>query len=172
MPKKEFRIIASTGESFYEFFYVKQMPAGDFYYGSVGTEPTRTSIHASGVVNVHMAKQTIRYSPKQKLQELKGLRQLCSMSIGKLVFENPHFSKPPRKGKVDGLIYFDIRKFKSDVGLMIFLLEPEGYSSLNSLSKFMKNPHFTIITETIPWLVIAVHEGHPSLRKQNRNTES
>jgi len=164
-------VIVGTGDNFYEFFYVKQMPAGDFYYGGMGTEPTRTSIHASGVVNVHMAKQIVRYPAKQKLHELKGLRQLCAMSIGKLVFQNPQFSKPPRKAKVNGLIYFDIRKFKSDVGLMIFLLEPENYSSLSSLNKFMDNPHFTIITETNPWLVVAVHEGHPGLKQRNRITE-
>src|SRR5215217_2087127 len=99
MSKKEYRIIASTGESFYEFFYIIQMPAGDFYYGGMGTEPSRTSVHASGIVNVHMAKQKIIYPAKQKLKELKGLQQLCSMSIGKLVFENPHFSQTPRKAK-------------------------------------------------------------------------
>jgi len=171
MSQKEFRIIASTGENFYEFFYIKQIPAGDFYYGSVGSEPTRTSIHASGVVNVHMAEQTIRYPAKQKLAELKGLKQLCAMSIGKLVFKNPHFSKPPRQAKVNGLIYFDIRKFKSAIGLMIFLLEPESYSSLSNLNKFMDNPHFTIITETNPWLVVAVHEGHSNLKKPKRITK-
>ena len=159
MPKKEFRIIASTGENFYEFFSIKQMPAGDFYYGGMGTESSRTSIHVSGVVNVHMTKDhKITYPPKEKLLELKGLRQLCAMSIGKLVFESPHFSKTPRKAKVDGLIYFDIRKFKSDIGIMIFLMEPNNYSSLNNLNKFIHDPHFSIITDTTPWLVVAVHE--------------
>ncbi len=161
MPKKEFRIIASTGENFYEFFYIIQMPAGDFYYGGVGVNRSRTSIHASGTVNMHYSNgEKIILPPNEKLKSLKGLRQLCGMTIGNAVFQNSSFSKPPRKGKVDGLIYFDIRKFKSSVGLMLFLLEPYQYSCLEVLHKIIKNPHFNIITETNPWLVVAVYDSH------------
>lgn len=121
MPKKEFRIVASTGEYYNQFYYIIQMPGSDFYHGAMGADPTRTSIHASGAVNWHYSKgKKITSPPKQKLVDLTGLRQLCSMSIGKLVFENPALSKPPTKAKANGLIYFDIRKFKSDIGLMIF----------------------------------------------------
>ncbi len=159
MPKKEFRIIASNGTSFYEFFYLIQMPAGDFYYGTMGSEPSRTSVHVSGTVNLHWGKEKIIYPPTRKLNELKGLWQMCGMSIGRLVFDNPHFSKSPKKGKVTGLIYFDVRKFKSDVGVMIFLLEPNNYGALSSLNNFLQNPQINIVTETTPWLVIAIHEN-------------
>ena len=93
MPKKEFRIVASTGDNFYQFYYIIQMPAGDFYHGMVGSDPSRTSNHTSGQINWHYSKgKQISFPAKQKLTELTGIRQLCSMSIGKLVFQNPHFS--------------------------------------------------------------------------------
>ena len=165
MPKKEYRIVASTGDNFYQFYYVIQMPAGDFYHGMVGTNPSRTSIHVSGQVNWHYSKGKKISSPaKQKLHELSGLRQLCAMTIGKLVFSNPHFSIAPSKRKANGLVYFDIRKFKGDVGLMIFLLEPNKYDKLAGLQNF-HNSQIHVITETNPWLIIMVYESGPRLNQ-------
>ena len=166
MPKKEFRIVASTGDNFYQFYYIIQMPAGDFYHGMVGSDPSRTSIHTSGQINWHYSKgKQISFPAKQKLTELRGIRQLCSMSIGKLVFQNPHFSIAPSKTKVNGLVYFDIRKFKADIGLMIFLLEPGKYDKLTGLDRF-RSAQIHIITETNPWLVILVHECGSRLEKR------
>ncbi len=66
---------------------------------------------------------------------------------------------------MDGLVYFDVRKFKSDIGLMIFLLEPNNFSSLNNLTKIITEPQLTIITETKPWLAVVLLETMEYIKK-------
>jgi hypothetical protein len=160
MPDKKYRIIATDGNKQYEFFYITHAPSGDFYYGQTGSDPSRTSVHSSGVTNIHHNQgQTTRFPATQRLTDIKGLKQLCSMSIGKLVFPNTHVSKTPEFKKTDGLIYFDIRKFKNQVGIMIFLLEKGNFASLEPIKKIVSNAQIHILTETDPWLVVVLHDS-------------
>ena len=137
MPKKEFRIVASTGDNFYQFYYIIQMPAGDFYHGMVGSDPSRTSIHTSGQINWHYSKgKQISFPAKQKLTELRGIRQLCSMSIGKLVFQNPHFSIAPSKTKVkEPIPVFSCHRILHEPGQSRIHLNPK-------IEEIQTNPRF------------------------------
>jgi hypothetical protein len=156
MTRKEFRVLATNGDWVREILYFIQGPKGDIYYGEPGSKNYRASLHSSGVAHTKSGEHVIRQGQGTKLSELKGLRQLFGMSMGKLTFA--HLGKPFSGKKVDGLVLIDIRKFKSDaIGVMAFLLEPVNADKLNMLLKILHEPQFTVFTETEPWLVIAVH---------------
>lgn len=155
MNRKKIKILATNGNWTREILYFVQGPKGDIYYGDPGQTDSRTSIHSSGLAHKRMGTHLIQFGCGTRLSKLKGLRQLFAMSIGKLVFE--HLGKPFSGKKADGLVLIDIRKFKSDIGIMVFLLEPINADKLNVLLKIMSEPQITIFAETEPWLVFAVH---------------
>lgn len=157
MKRKEFRIIATNGSWTKEFLFFVQGAKGDIYYGEPDHLGLRTSVHASGVAHQRTSGFLIPLGRGQRLSQFKGMRQLFSLNIGKLVFVNPHFGKQFNGKKVDGVVLIDVRKFRSDIGIMAFLLEPVHADELNKLMKILHEPQFTIFTETTPWLVIAVH---------------
>ena len=171
MKRKEFRIIATDGGWTKEFLFFVQGPKGDIYYGEPTHLGLRTSIHASGVAHQRTSGLLIPLGRGEKLSQFKGMRQLFSMSIGRLVFVSPHFGKPFNRKKVDGVVLIDVRKFKSDIGIMAFLLEPVHADELNKLMKILHEPQFTIFTETVPWLVVAVHTPKIVV-DQNTNTST
>ena len=142
-------------------FFV-QGPKDDIYYGDSSPDGSKTSIHSSGVAHMKTGKHFIPLGKGKPLSEFKGLRQLFVMSIGNLVFSSPYFGKKYKGKKVDGFVLFDIRKFKSDIGLRAFLLEPAHADELNKLLKILDEPQFSVFTETKPWLVIAIHNNAPS----------
>lgn len=155
--EKKVKVLATNGEWFKEFLYFVQNPKGDFYYGMIGPEVHKTSIHASGIAHIRTGQHRIPLGRGTKLSEFKGMRQLFATSIGRLVFPSPHFGKE-YSGKVNSaIVTIDIRKFKTDVGIMAFLLESEQASELNKLLRIIEAPQFSVITETNPWLVLAVH---------------
>jgi hypothetical protein len=155
--EKKVKVLATNGKWLKEFLYFVQNPKGDFYYGTIGPEASKTSVHASGITHTRMGQDRISLGRGTKLGEFKGLRQLFSMSIGTLVFPSPFFGKEYSGKACNALVTIDIRKFKTDIGIMAFLLEPEHAGELNGLLFMIKEPQFHVITETNPWLVLSVH---------------
>ena len=155
--EQKIKVFATNGEWFKEFLYFVQNPKGDFYYGNIGPEISKTSIRASGVAHMRTGQHRIPLGRGTKLAESKGMRQLFAMSIGSLVFPNPAFGKPYSGRVSNALITIDIRRFKTDIGIMAFLLEPEQGNELNKLLGIIHEPQFNIITQTNPWLVLTVH---------------
>ncbi|MFM9985553.1 MAG: hypothetical protein ACKVOK_10005 [Flavobacteriales bacterium] len=157
MGKKEFRIVASNGEKYCEFYYITQMPAGDFIYGGIGNHEIRWTYHVSGKQHMHRAGK--RHDNTQpSLKEIKGLIQIQDMGMGKLVFSRPGFGKEPRTKKVHGRIFFDIRKFIDAISVSIFLMEPYAFAKLKNATKGMHEPQIHIITESTPWIVVIVYD--------------
>ncbi|HEX8773718.1 MAG TPA: hypothetical protein VF735_08905 [Pyrinomonadaceae bacterium] len=159
--EKKIRVLATNGEWVKEFLYFVQNPKGDIYYGLSGPEGTKTSIHASGVTHMRTGQHRIPLGRGTKLSEFKGIRQLFATSIGRLVFPNPYFGKEYSGKASNALVTIDIRKFKTEIGLMAFLLEPEHAGELNMLLRIIEQPQFTVITEMNPWLVLAVYPSGP-----------
>jgi hypothetical protein len=155
--EKKFKVLVTNGEWLKEFLYFVQNAKGDFYLGQIGIEPNKTSVHASGVTHMRTGSHRIPLGHGTKLSDLKGLRQLFSVSIGRLVFGSPYFGKEYSGKPTNGLITVDIRRFKTDIGIMAFLLEPDQAGNLNALLRIIHEPQFYVVTETQPWLVIAIH---------------
>ena len=155
--EKKYKVLVTNGEWLKEFLYFVQNPKGDFYVGQVGSNPTKTSVHVSGVSHMRTGEHRIPLGRGTKLADLKGFRQLFSMSVGRLVFGSPYFGKLHSGKPSNGLITVDIRRFTTDIGVMAFLLEPAQAGNLNMLLGIMHKPQFYVVTETTPWLVVAIH---------------
>lgn len=160
----EYRIIATDGENQYQIYSIKKHKDGDLYLGNGGDKPTRISVHQSGVVNTHFEfndgrTHTDRKNLGSKIDEIKGLVQICFMSIGRDVVKNPLFSTVPKKKKREGFVYFDLRNFQGAVNISIHILENGNYAALSGLHKIFPNVQLQIFTEMTPWFVVALSDS-------------
>jgi hypothetical protein len=167
----QYKLLATDGEWTKEFLFFLQAKKGDLYYGLLSpTSEGKTSRHVSGISHIKSGDSLIKLGKGLPLNEYKGLHQLFVMSIGKQVFSSKDFGRPYSNKKIDGIITIDTRRFKQRVGIIGFLLEPADCKNIDHLPKTLKNVQFTILTQTTPWLVIAIYDAGTAIIKSNQPT--
>ena len=89
--EKKVKVLATNGYMVQGVSLLCSKSKGDFYYGRIGPEIHKSSIHVSGIAHIRTGQHRNPLGRGTKLSEFKDMRQPFATSIGRLVFSSPHF---------------------------------------------------------------------------------
>lgn len=163
MKTKKFKIFATDGKRIWKVFYITKDKKGDFYCGPIisGIENIKLSYHVSGRRYIKSGNISEEVQKLQKLDDFKGMEQLGLMRITKeiLVRSIKPLGRIYEGKKFDGSAFIDIKKYKSHVIVIPFLLEPDNFGLLVDFTRtFAGNSQIIIFTEIKPWIVLIIYE--------------